>query len=150
MAKTLRWRCVDEADFVSEAIEVIEGGGKVCHVEFIDDEGFTIGARAQGGVQRRPADYAKFRKIYSFSAVLPDEKYEAAQKCLNAQIGKPYDFGACAGILCHRDWRQDGHWMCSELWTYVMETAEIIGKIAEEVNHITPEHVLILSSAMFA
>jgi hypothetical protein len=149
MAKTLRWRCVDEAGFVAAGIEVVEGGGKVCHVEFMTDDGMTIGARADGGVKIRPANYANFRKIYSFSATVTDEQYDLAQSCLMAQVGKGYDFIACAGIFCHHDWREDGRWMCSELWTFVMETAKIIGRIADEINHITPEHVLILSSAMF-
>lgn len=151
MAKTIRWRCVNEADFVSEGIDFVEGAGaKVCHVEFVTDDGMTVGARAEGGVQIRPADYAKFTVIYPFSATVTDEQYALAWGCLMAQVGKPYDFLADAGILCHRNWREDGHWMCADLWTFVMETAKIIGHIADEVNFITPQHVLIISSAMFA
>lgn len=150
MSKVIRWRLVDESGFISKGIEFIENGGRVCHVEFLTDDGLTIGARMDGGVLIRPANYATFTNIFPFSAVVSDEQYHLAWGFLMDQIGKPYDLIADIGVLFHRNWRDDKRWMCSELWTRVMEVGNIIGPVAYDINHITPQHVLLISSAMFS
>lgn len=149
MSKVIRWRIVDGTGFVSKAIKLVEGGGIVDHVEFLTDDGMSIGARCQDGVQIRPANYNTFTRLFTFSATVTDEQYKAAWDFLMAQVGKKYDFAACAGVLFQRDWRDDSRWMCSELWTRTMEVGKIIGELPVGVNRITPQHALLISSAMF-
>lgn len=148
MSKVIRWRIVNSNGFVSKGIKFVEGGGIVSHVEFVTEDGLTIGARSQDGVQIRPANYGTFANIYSFSTTVTDEQYKLAWDFLLSQVGKKYDFAACMGVLFQRNWRKDDRWMCSELWSRTMEVGDIIGKLPIEVNRVTPQHVLLISSAM--
>ncbi len=38
-----------------------------------------------------------------------------AERLLEAQVGKPYDWTALPGIWLHRDWQRDDRWFCAEL-----------------------------------
>ena len=150
MASILKWRGVAEADPISGIIKCIERGGVISHIEFLtDDEQYAIGARALGGVARRPCNYEKFILDIRFRVTVTDVQYDAAWTFLNAQIGKPYDFGDCMGILFNHDWASQKKWMCSRLWVATLETAKIIGQIDENVSFFTPQDGLVVSSAMW-
>lgn len=145
----LKWRLVTECDPIAGAIRFITRG-IVSHVGFLtDDEQFEIGARADGGVQKRPVNYCAFSVDLRYSASCTDEQYEKAQNFLHAQIGKPYNFEDILSILTNRDWREDDSWICSELWAATMEEAGLIGHIASSICFFTPQDALILSSAMW-
>lgn len=145
---TLNWQLVNGKDFVSSAIDIVEDEGSVCHVEFVFDQ-ITIGARAIGGVAKRPLDNKQYNVVKAFSADCTQWHYNAAYYFLEMQLGKKYDFVADAGVLFHRNWRNEGHWMCSELWTRTMEVAKLIKEIDASVNTVTPQTALIISSAIF-
>jgi hypothetical protein len=76
------------------------------HVEFVLNDGTTLGAHAEGGVAIRPANYDNFTKIAVFNVpVATDEVKASILAFAMAQVGKPYDFGAIAGLVLNRDWR---------------------------------------------
>lgn len=60
-----------------------------------------------------------------------------AERFLLAQVGKPYDWTALAGIYLHRDWQQDDAWFCSEL---AAATAQAGGRtlIRRRLSRVTP------------
>ena len=145
----LKWRFVAETDPVSGLIQYVERG-VVSHVGFLtDDEQFEVGARALGGVAKRPADYEKFALDIRFRVPVTDAKYAQAWDFLNAQIGKPYDFANVLGILFNQDWTNQKAWMCSRLWVATLETIGLIGKMDSNVSFFTPQDGLIVSSAMW-
>jgi uncharacterized protein YycO len=65
---------------------------------------------------------------------------EAARRFLDAQVGKPYDWTAVAGIMLHRDWQEDDSWFCSEL-AAAASRAGYVSLINKPTNRVTPEDV---------
>lgn len=110
------------------------------HVEFVTPTGY-LGAMPQGGVQIRDFNYTdvsaeEFRSIQVFNS-------EADKFWLwaYAQIGKPYDWTAIFGLLLHRNWRNQGHWFCSEMVTQGFEIAGVKILDTAHINFITPRDV---------
>lgn len=59
------------------------------------------------------------------------------------QLGKPYDWSAIAGIVAHRDWRDRGSWICSELVAWSFEKAGVPLLRADHLNRVTPRDILL-------
>lgn len=57
-----------------------------------------------------------------------------------AQIGKPYDWTAIAGVLMRRDWHEEDSWYCSELGA---ATVESWIPVFAKFNRVTPERLLL-------
>lgn len=131
-------RFVTANDPVSIAIRM-ETWGKFSHVEFILDDGTTLGAHADGGVAIRPLNYAKFTEQHWYSIPVTEEQKIAIMAFAHEQVGKPYDFTDIAGILFHRDWRSDDSWICSELVAAAFEKGLPLLHIPDkDVNRVTP------------
>ena len=64
-----------------------------------------------------------------------------------AQIGKPYDIGAIAGLGIHRDWRNPNRWFCSELVTASAEFAGTYWFRGEDLWRVTPGNLWMLAPA---
>jgi hypothetical protein len=99
----------------------------------------TLGARHADGVQIRQTAYDKFTRDDRYTVELPwENKLRVMQFALD-QVGKGYDTSAVAGILIHRDWREEDSWFCSEL---VVRAFEVGGfpmlNVGEHINRITP------------
>ncbi len=96
--------------------------------------GRWLGARAEGGVLPR-VPYPVARSV-RLALNIPTE----ALTFTLAQIGKPYDWTAIAGILVRRDWHEEDSWDCSELGAATVEPwVPVFGKF----NRITPERLLL-------
>jgi uncharacterized protein YycO len=119
------------------------------HVEFILDDGTTLGAHADGGVRIRPADYAVFTATKVIHLTVTDQQKAAVLTFATAQVGKPYDMDAIAGIVAHRDWRNSDKWFCSEIVTAALESGNVIKPIAMNIDRIVPRDDLMLLTAMF-
>ena len=131
-------RFITEHDPISWAIRH-QTLSPVSHVEFGLEDGTWLGAHAVGGVQIRPADYAKptFDDRYLIP-VTPEQK-TAIMDFAHAQIGKGYDFTAIEGILAHQDWRCPDRWFCSELVCAACEAAGLyLLRVSDNVNSVTP------------
>lgn len=86
--------------------------GSVSHVDWLMPAGLTLpggvltkggellGARFKGGVQVRPANYAKFTLTIKLYVSVPN--IEAAYAFMLAQLGKPYDWKAIGYMALHR------------------------------------------------
>ena len=133
-------RFVTEQDPISKAIRDVTWA-PFSHVEFVLDDGSTLGAHASGGVKIRPIDYAVFSNEERYRVAVTDEQKAVIVAYALAQVGKPYDFGDILGILVHRDWRKDDRWICSELVAACFEKAMPLLHAADHVNRISPRDV---------
>lgn len=113
------------------------------HVDICLPEGL-LGAQVDG-VKIRPYNYEPGARVqYMRSDVFTPEQEAAMVTFWKSQIGKPYDFGALAGILVHHDWRNMLAWFCSE---YVFAPSVLVNKpfLNEiHIDRVTPG-MLILS-----
>lgn len=132
-------RVVNSSGIISEAID-IDTWSPCDHVELITMDGLgAFGARSSGGVQVRHLDYEKFSFEERFWVEVDDEAGAAAWAWAMQQIGKPYDYLDIVGILVHRDWREEGRWICSELVARFFEISKNpIIRPCEKINRITP------------
>jgi len=142
----IRWRLVSNTDPIAEAIKFVSRGD-YSHVEFVFPN-HTIGARSEGGVQRRPVD--NYAVETYFHATVTDAQYAAGMAFLNAQIGKPYDYVDILADLFNRDWHNDSAWDCSELWYDSMTAFGLVKYLDPRVcNRVTPQDDFLLSTAYF-
>lgn len=138
----VRIRFVTEDDLVSRMIRV-QTWCEFSHVEFVLDDGTTLGAHFSGGVRIRPANYSQFTKIAVFDVPVTAEQKATILGFANAQLGKGYDTEAIAGLVSHHDWRNPDKWFCSELVTAAFEQAFPLLHVPNSVNRITPRDVLL-------
>lgn len=138
----IRLRFVTEDDLVSALIRE-KTFSPYSHVEFLLDDGTTLGARHEDGVQIRPFNYAHFSRTEILSAAVTDDEKRAILAFAHAQVGKPYDTGAILGLCADRDWRDPTKWFCSELCTAAFQQAHPVLRIADNIDRITPRDLLL-------
>jgi len=143
---TIRWRCVSNNDPIAEAIKFVSRG-EYSHIEFVFDN-YTIGARCEGGVLKRPLDH--YATETYFRAYVPEDQYYNGTQFLKAQIGKGYDFLDIAATLLNRDWHNTDKWDCSELWYDSMTAFGLLKYLDPRIcNRVTPQDGFLLSVAYF-
>lgn len=64
---------------------------------------------------------------------------DGARRWLDAQVGKPYDWTALAGMAVHRNWQDDDAWFCSEL-TEACTSRWGVPRFRAGMARITPRH----------
>ena len=139
-------------DPVSDGIRAFEYGFWATHVEARMPDGTLLGAHANGGVQARPHDYDKSeftRELYVSIPATPAQT-DAFHSFLRAQVGKPYDFLAIAGIALQRDWQSENAWFCSELIGAGLAQPDVRifpPHLATEFSHVTPRDALLVVSS---
>lgn len=149
----IRIRFVTGNDWLSNAIRFGERDGWATHAEAVMTDGSLLGAHLDGGVQIRPAGYDKATMMRELIVELPtlaafvDEKHDSF---LRAQLGKPYDVSAIAGIALDRDWREPDSWICSELQAAALEACGYLPRLAAADNHISPRDLLLVLSGRIA
>ncbi len=121
---TIRLRFVTTGDWVCFLIRLTTWS-EFSHVEFLLDNGTTLGAHAQGGVRIRPQNYDRFTRIQIVEVEVTEPEKAAILKFAHAQVGKGYDFLDIFGIFFHRDWRDDRRWICSELVAAAFESGRV-------------------------
>jgi len=112
------------------------------HIDFVLPDGRYLGARLDGGVMIRLQGYATFTRIkrVRIETELADAIYAAALD----QRGKPYDMRAIVAFAIpalakHRNWRDPGQWICSEIGLWVFETAGFFKHpVSLPANRVTP------------
>lgn len=140
--ETIIIRFVTESDPVSASIRAFTWSN-FSHVEFILDDGTALGAHAKGGVAIRPIDYAKFTNEERYKILVSPEQKRDILAYAHSQVGKPYDYTDIIGIVLHRDWRAEDHWICSELVAAAFEKGglPLLYAPIDKVNRITPGDV---------
>jgi hypothetical protein len=117
------------------------------HVDVVMPDGSLLGAHNIGGVQIRPADYAKFTKVLRVDLPASDEVTEAFYAFVTAQVGKPYDRTAIAAFVTRRDWQSDDAWFCSELVLAGLVAAAFFKfRLSIPANFCDPADLLLLCS----
>jgi hypothetical protein len=149
-------RFVTGNDFISNAIRTGERDGWVTHAEAVLADGSLLGAHIDGGVQIRPAGYDKATmtrelivrlEVAANTAPLAETLFF---DFLQAQVGKPYDVTAIAGLALDRNWREDDSWFCSELMAAALETCSYLPALSATDNHISPRDLLLVLSGRIA
>lgn len=156
----IRIRFVTGNDWLSNAIRFGERDGWATHAEAVMPDGSLLGAHLAGGVQIRPAGYDKATMTREAIIELwlapnnvfavEDAMTRTAWDFLNAQVGKPYDTTAIAGLALDRDWRETDSWFCSELMTAALEACGYLPRLAAADNHISPRDLLLVLSGRIA
>lgn len=111
--------------------------GKYSHCGILDDYGRVIHATYSRGVHMVSLEsfIASWPTNTCSYLVCPDEA--GAQKFLEEQLGKPYDWTALFKLVFQRDWQENDQWFCSEL----VEAAIVAGnnqRFRDSVHRITP------------
>ena len=157
-----RIRFVTCNDFISNAIRFGERDGWATHAEAVLPDGSLLGAHLDGGVQIRTAGYDKATMTRELLvpidlgvdqvSVPPHPPVKSAERSaafyafLHAQVGKPYDVTAVAGLALDRDWRKAESWFCSELVAAALEHCGYLPKLATPDNHVSPRDLLLVLS----
>jgi hypothetical protein len=152
----IRIRFVTGNDWISNAIRFGERDGWATHAEAVMPDGTLLGAHLDGGVQIRPAGYDKV--IMTRELIVPLRPHSDGSDqievdflaFLKAQIGKPYDITAIAGLAFDRNWRNAESWFCSELIAAALEACGYLPKLASVDNHISPRDLLLVLSGRVA
>lgn len=142
-------RFVTGNDAVSNGIRAFEYGFWATHVEALMPDGALLGAHAEGGVMARDHAYdaKSFTREMHISMRATPEQADSFHCFLRAQLGKPYDFIAIAGIAIGRDWQSAERWFCSELIAAALCQCGVFPPhLATELNHVTPRDVLLIVS----
>lgn len=142
-------RFVTCSDPVSAAIRVGEYGFWASHAEALMPDGTLFGAHYDGGVQARPKGYdaATMQRELYVQLPCPGSVEDNFLGFLRAQLGKPYDLEAIAGLVAGRDWRSPDSWFCSELQAAALESAGYFLPLAAGAAKITPRDLLLIVSA---
>jgi len=114
------------------------------HIDIALDDGTLLGARSDGGVQIRPANYAAFSKTVRYSVDCTEEQEARFMEAATSQIGTPYNFLGLLNFMFHRDWRKTTDWFCSELvaWCFEQAGLPLLNPVVP-VQRITPQDVLL-------
>lgn len=123
------------------------GHGWCSHVDSVLEDGRLLGARMDGGVEIRDANYETFRRLLRVVLPAPAEIVRTYYDFIKAQLGKPYDQEAILGYIAGRDWRDDRKWFCSELVTAGLEASGYFPfPLSTPSNKMTPEDLLLACS----
>lgn len=135
-------RCINSKDIVGNLIDFFSAG-YLDHIEFGEPDGRWTGARAEGGVQTRAANYCKPALELVYAISVPQWQYDAIMNFVHAQIGKPYDFSDIGGILFHNNWHNVDKWICSELVTAGCDIGQfyLLNVLPGFTHRITPKEV---------
>lgn len=138
MVAAVTLRFVSEDDPLSRLIKVLSP--LVSHAEFVTPDGYALGARYEGGVQKRPLDYASFTtEIHvEIPTAHADEVYAAAA----AHIGEPYDWKAILGFVVEEDLHDPGHCICSAFCTEMLQANHVLHPSVFEPSETTPHDLL--------
>lgn len=106
-----------------------------------------LGAQPDGGVAIRPSNYLGAVDRVTFAANLTDSQCAKLETWLLAQVGKPYDFRAIAGMaLQFLDYDSgDASWFCSELVYYGLANVgfPLLREPMHQADTITPRDVAV-------
>lgn len=153
----MRLRFVTTNEPISRLIRRGEYGFWATHCEAVMPDGKLLGALVHGGVLAREPDYDAGVWTQQLFVDLPatPKQDDAFHDFLRAQLGKPYDLAvicalALSPIIGERDWRQDSHWICSELISAAKEASLWCPMLATGTNFVTPRDDLLAISMRVA
>lgn len=144
--KTITFQFVQGSSFVSHLIEW-KGDAEDSHVNVVTPEGKLLGSLMDGGVQVRPADYAKFALQIRVTIPVTGEQYDKFWRSVYSRVGEKYDKAGIIGIALGINLASPGKVFCSELQAKAIQDAGIIW-IAKDASKIDPETLRLLVTAV--
>jgi hypothetical protein len=144
--KSITFQFVRGEQFVSHLIEW-KGDSEISHVNVITSDGRLLGSLMDGGVQVRPADYAKFVLQIRVTIPVTDAQFEKFWASVNSKVGCAYDKVGILGIAVGGNMAGPGTVFCSELQAKAIQDAGIIW-IAKDASKIDPETLRLLVTAI--
>ena len=93
------------------------------HVDFALPDGTFLGARIEGGVQIRPANYTSPRRSLYLGVSLGAELEARILWLARQQIGKPYNLLGILGFPLRRDFGDGKSFFCSQLVAWCFDQA---------------------------
>ena len=108
------------------------------HVDIVRTDGWLLGARIRGGVMVRSPTYATFKRCIRFTTTLSTDQERMFWTAATSQIGKPYDWTGIVAFVADRNWRDPGHWFCSELVAWCFEQAGVPLLRVAGADKVTP------------
>ena len=145
-------RCVRGSSSFYDAVISWYSRSPYVHTEFawpLDDPEPQqwLGAQPKGGVRIRPRDYLGAQAFDLFAVDLTPDQIARLRSFLAAQIGKPYDWRAIAGMaLPGLDHGHHGQaWFCSELVSYALASVGVplLRAPLKDSDRITPRDVAV-------
>lgn len=109
------------------------------HCMIVDGSTVIDATFTHGGVRRRAllAAVAETSAREEVDIPLTDDQQFAALSWLAAQVGKPYDWTAIAGLLFRQSWAEPDAWFCSELLEAALRAAGR-PRFRDDISRITP------------
>lgn len=146
---TIQVRFIATDGLISGIIRKVTGS-LFSHVEFGTPEGTWIGARFQGGVEERPANYCKPTREYIYDIPATDAQAKMALAWMRSKIGTKYNTRDIAGLMLQaRSLRSPNRLICSQFYAEGM--LRIFGaerflnvasgweyRITPEMGHLSP------------
>lgn len=106
------------------------------HVATVITKDLAYESVFKSGVVRTPLRNI-LKRATKFEFIEYDTDNKKLMQFMEAQVGKPYDYTAVAGIAFHRNWQEDDSWFCSELHAAGHRYAGN-ALIDKECNRVTP------------
>lgn len=100
-------------------------------------DGSFLGARMDGGVAVRPANYVEpLEELWLGINLGPAEK--KVMNFARAAVGKPYNMRGILGFAIGEDWNKGRSFFCSQLVAYAFEQAGFPLLRVEHADRVTP------------
>lgn len=109
------------------------------HADFLLDDGTYLGAIPFPGVCKHGL-LEPVEDFYEFKCSA--EQKAAVLAYAEAQVGKPYDYGAIFGFIARETWAEENKWFCSELIAGSF-AAGGLPLFSESASKITPRDLAI-------
>jgi hypothetical protein len=108
-----RIRFIGYSNFIGEVIQW-STNSIWAHTEIGTEAGTWIGARDQGGVEERPANYCTPDRERRYEIPITAEQDQKIMAFARSKIGTPYNFEDIAGLFLHdRSITGKGRYICS-------------------------------------
>lgn len=150
---SIKLQFVSLNNLISPIIEWFSSGD-YSHVDAVLPDETLLGSRStkagalKSGVQIRPKNYQKFKRVMIIEIDCTDYQANIFYQFLKDQIGKPYDKEAIFAFIFNRNWNDKSKWFCSELIMAALEEAGITSKIYIDVNKITPVALSLIANTI--
>lgn len=136
-----------QGDILSHFINIFDHGFWATHVDTVLPGGRLLGARYDGGVMVREADYTRFSRTVIVRLPAPQPVVDAYMGFLQEQLGKPYDTLAIEAFVLGRDWRDDDKWFCDELVFAGLERSGFLTHpLPTGISRLTPSDLMLVCS----
>jgi hypothetical protein len=152
--KLIKSRFVAERDWVSKAIQFVEGGSLICHCGFVFDaeeqaalniKGPYIESHDTHGVGVYDDAFyvggntVTWQRVYGNEVT--DDQYAVMTSGMKSRFGAPYDFKDIFGRLLHKEWHNDKGFDCSAFHVAMMWLGglQLLNVLPEFQYKVTPE-----------